>query len=221
MNGIAREVSDATGFADILTIEQRKAVKMKTDVILVSSKGSGIDAALTQTEKVAAYKGMTHKDALYLRLLAEEMMSMLGSVAGNVLGKFWIEEDGGVYRLHLLAETDVGADQRKKLISAASSGQKEARRGIMGKLRSFFEPDGDLPVFYDANMSPKGDIIDDTAWSMRTYREEIERCLHERRKGAEDAWDELEKSVVTHVADDVKVSIKGRTVEMTIIRKLA
>ena len=194
---------------------------MKTDVILVSSKGSGIDAALKQTEKVAAYKGLTHKDTLHLRLLAEEMMSMLGSIAGNVLGQFWIEDDGGVYKLHLLAETDMDAAQRKQLVSAASSGQNEAHRGIMGKLRAFFEPDDDLPVFYDAGMGQTGDVIADGAWSMRLYREEIERYVHERRKGAEDAWDELEKSVVAHVADDVKVSIKGRTVEMTIIKKIA
>ena len=193
---------------------------MKTDVILVSSKGSGIDAALTQTEKVAAYKGMAHKDALHLRLLAEEMMSMLGSIVGNVLGKFWIEDDGGVYQLHLQAETDMGAAQRKQLVSAASSGQNEAYRGIMGKLRAFFEHDDDLPVLYDVGIGQTGDVIGDTAWSMRAYREEIEHYLHENRKGAKDAWDELEKSVVAHVADDVKVSIKGRTVEMTIIKKM-
>ncbi len=34
------------------------------------------------------------------------------------------------------------------------------------------------------------------------------------------AWDELEKSVVAHVADDVKVSIRNQQVEMTIVKKL-
>ena len=34
------------------------------------------------------------------------------------------------------------------------------------------------------------------------------------------AWDELEKSVVSHVADDVKIAIRGREVEMTIIKKM-
>jgi ABC-type amino acid transport substrate-binding protein len=37
---------------------------------------------------------------------------------------------------------------------------------------------------------------------------------------AADAWDELEKSVVSHVADDVKISIKGFQTEMTISKKL-
>ena len=38
---------------------------------------------------------------------------------------------------------------------------------------------------------------------------------------AKDAWDELEKSVVKHVADDIKVSIRGREAEMIIMKKLA
>ncbi len=194
---------------------------MKTDVIVVSSKGSKMDAALAQTEKVAVYKGLTHKNALHLRLLAEEMMSMLGSIAGEVEGKFWIEDEDDIYQLHLQAKTDMDAAQRKQLVSAASSGQNEAHKGIMGKLRAFFEPDDDLPVFYNVGMGPTGDIIGETAWSMHAYREELERYIHENRKGADAAWDELEKSVVAHVADDVKVSIKGRTVEMTIIKKLA
>ena len=194
---------------------------MKTDVIVVSSKGSKMDAALAQAEKVAEYKGLTHKSALHLRLLAEEMMSMMGSIAGEVEGKFWIEDEDDVYQLHLQVKTDMDFEQRKQLISAASSGQNEAHRGIMGKIRSFFEPVDDLPVFYDASMSPTGDVAGDAAWSMRMYREELERYMQQKRQGAEEAWDELEKSVVAHVADDVKVSIKGRTVEMTIIKKLA
>ena len=37
---------------------------------------------------------------------------------------------------------------------------------------------------------------------------------------AREAWDELEKSVVKNVADDVRVSICGGSVEMTILKKL-
>ncbi len=41
-----------------------------------------------------------------------------------------------------------------------------------------------------------------------------------RGEDAREAWDELEKSVVAKVADDVKVSILGRVVEMIILKKL-
>ena len=194
---------------------------MKTDMIEVSSRGSKFDAALAQAEKVAEYKGLSHKNALHLRLLTEEMVSMLSSVAGNIKGQFWIEDEDGVYQLHLLAETDIDADKRKQLIGASTSGQNEAHRGIMGKIRAFFEPDDDLPVFYGAAISPIDDIYGETAWSMQAYREQVKQYMEQKRQGATEAWDELEKSVVAHVADDVKVSIKGRTVELTIIKKIA
>ncbi|MBR3504782.1 MAG: hypothetical protein IKO07_11175 [Clostridia bacterium] len=195
---------------------------MKTDVIVVSSEGSRMDAALAQTEKVAEYKGLSHKNMLHLRLLAEEMMSMMGSIAGNVEGEFWIEDDDNVYQLHLKVKTDMDAEQRKQLISASSSGKNEAHRGFMGKLRSFFEADDVFPMYYEAGMmSTSSDVFVDMSWSMRAYREQVERYMQEQRKGADEAWDELEKSVVAHVADDVKVSIKGRTVDLTIIKKLA
>jgi hypothetical protein len=40
------------------------------------------------------------------------------------------------------------------------------------------------------------------------------------REGAASAWDELEQSVVIHIADEVKVSIRGREVTMTIYKKM-
>ena len=49
---------------------------------------------------------------------------------------------------------------------------------------------------------------------------EIIRKLCNYQEGAKEAWDELEKSVVSKIADDVKVSIEGRRVEMVIIKRV-
>ena len=56
---------------------------------------------------------------------------------------------------------------------------------------------------------------------MVDYRALVDQGLARGDQGSQEAWDELEKSVVAHVADDVKVSIKGLTAEMTIIKKYA
>ena len=194
---------------------------MKTDVIVVSNKGDKLDAALAQVEKVAGYKNLSHKSALHLRLLAEEMLGMMNSVAGNVEGEFWIEDENDVYQLHLQVETDMDSEKRKQLISASTSGQNEANRGIMGKIRAFFEPEDNFPVYFDSSVFPESNMYETTSWSMSLYREQLELYLRQDRKGAQEAWDELEKSVVAHVADDVKVAIRGRTVEMTIVKKMA
>ena len=58
-------------------------------------------------------------------------------------------------------------------------------------------------------------------WSMEDYREQLRQYREQNAEGSQEAWDELEKSVVSRVADDVKVSIMGRTVEMTIVKEMA
>ncbi len=58
-------------------------------------------------------------------------------------------------------------------------------------------------------------------WSMEDYREQLRQYREQNAEGSQEAWDELEKSVVSRVADDVKVSILGRTVEMTIVKRMA
>jgi hypothetical protein len=54
-------------------------------------------------------------------------------------------------------------------------------------------------------------------WSMMQCYEELKDSSEPERVRA---WDELEKSVVTHVAEEVKVSIRGTRVEMVIYKHL-
>ncbi|MBR0217918.1 MAG: hypothetical protein IJQ33_01755 [Clostridia bacterium] len=201
---------------------------MKTDVIVVSSKGSQMETALNQVDKVAAYKGLSPKDALHLRLLAEEMMAMMRSITGETQGKFWIEDEGGTYELHLQEATRMTSVKREKLLSTATSGKNESARTFMGKLRDFFERGADediaahtspllMPGMYEHSSTPTLDW----EWSMTQYERALSSAVDRKDENALKAWDELEKSVVAHVADDVKVSIRNQVVEMTIIKKFA
>ncbi len=194
---------------------------MKSDVITISSKGAHMEEALAQAEKTAAYKGLDRKQTLHLRLLTEEMMGMMRSIAGDVSGTFWIEDEDQVYELHLKVTTSMNIEKREKLLSASTSGRNEAEKGIMGKIRSWFEPTDDLPLFFATMAAEDPSGIRTFTWTLYTYREQLEQYRLENQYGAEEAWDELEKSVVSHVADDVKVSIRGCDVEMVIVKKMA
>ena len=61
----------------------------------------------------------------------------------------------------------------------------------------------------------------DYEWSMMRYEEQLSSRIRQDDSAAKEAWDELEKSVVAHVADEIKVAIRGRTVELIIQKKLA
>ena len=201
---------------------------MKTDVIRVSSKGNQIEKALGQIEKIAAYKELTPKNTLHLRLLTEEMMGMMRSITGETEGEFWVEDQDGEYQLHLRVRTRLNADEREQLLAASSSGRNELAKGLMGRIRDFFDWGSDeylgtmtsslmLPDIYEHSSSPALDM----EWSMVRYESALSGRIAQNDAAAKEAWDELEKSVVKHVADDVKVSIRNGVVEMTILKKLA
>jgi hypothetical protein len=202
---------------------------MKSDVIEVSSKGAKMEAALKQADKVAVYKEMSPKNAMHLHLLTEEMMGLMRSITGDVTGKFWINDDEeGVYELHLQVEKWLTSETREKLLAASTTGKNSAAKGLMGRLRNFFEVGADediaaytnplvLPGMYETSSTPRLDW----EWSMVQYEEALASSKPASEEKVQEARDELEKSVVAHVADDVKVSIKGRTVEMIIIKKMA
>ena len=190
---------------------------MKSDVITISNDGSGMEEALAQAEKVAQFKNLQPKDALHLRLLTEEMLGLMRSITGEREGRFWIDDQENEFQLHLQVRTQMDFDKQEKLLSVSSSGKNEAAKGFMGKIRAFFDPMdwGNAPVA----VTPEA-VSGVYSWSMNDYRRYVKEGMEQDREGAAQAWDELEKSVVSHVADDVKVSIQGRDVEMIIIKKV-
>lgn len=191
---------------------------MKSDVIPVSGGVDRIEDALVQAEKVAVYQELSPRSALHLRLMTEEMMSMVRAIAGEVNGDFWIENNARQFELHLSAVMPLDYRKREELLSASASGMNEAHRGFMGKIRAFFEPLEGVPVYF--GVVPSGTDTEMLTWSMSTYQQQVRRSMEQNQAGAEEAWDELEKSVIAHVADDVKVWINGYKVEMIVYKKL-
>ena len=190
---------------------------MKSDVIWIKSDGDGMDAALLQAEKTASFVGIQGKDALHLRLLTEEMLGLMRSLTGTAEGRFWIETDKGLFKLHLAVETFMDFEQKQKLLASSTTGKNEAARGFMGRIRTFFDPIDGMPMF--SNVSPDT-MTSSMSWSMNAYQDVIMARMAQQDEQAKEAYDELEKSVVTHVADEIKVSISGRDVEMVIYKKM-
>jgi hypothetical protein len=111
-------------------------------------------------------------------------------------------------------------EKRKKLIESSTSGKNSAASGIIGKLRDIIEtvtePVDDCNLVIDTLGWMDGDVdyISGCAtWSLLQYKQNVEQ-----KKLAEE-WDELERSIVANIADEVKVFIKGDTVEMLIYKK--
>ena len=189
---------------------------MRSDLIKISSNGKGISEALRQTDAVAVYKSLPNKARLQLRLLCEEMMGMFQGLTGEVEAEFFIEDKDDVFELHLETDTKMDSKKRKDLLDASSSGRNSSLVGITGKLRNVFEQ-----LFEPASAGAQGLFVpgfgadpmasSQASWSLSEYRRSV--------TGNTEAWDELEKSVVASIADEIKVGIKAGRVEMIIYKK--
>ncbi len=193
---------------------------MRSDTITVCTDGTGVSEALAQTEAVAVFKGLNRKDSLRLRLLAEEMMGMLSALTGEVEAKFYIEDENNDFRLHLSTDTSMNSEKREKLLEVSTSGRNSSAVGVMGKLRNLFERafepvDSDPGNYLSVGwMDPEYDPLGVTAWSLCKYRDSIEND-----GSAKEEWDELERSIVANIADEIRIGIKGAKVEMIIYKK--
>ena len=198
---------------------------MKSEIITVTSQGIGINDALTMTEQSAKEQGLEKKPMLHLRLLAEELFGMLRSIVGEVEADFWIEAEDKRFELHMNSNMDLTREMRQQLLSASTSGANAAAKGVMGKIRDMIAtallPREAGPSMLSFGLmamgSPGGYRAGNYVWSMKDYKEGVAQKEPGDSEAAA-AWDELEKSIVANIADDVIVGIKGSDVSLTVYK---
>ena len=207
---------------------------MTTEQVYVKNDGEGLDKALILAENFARTVELSTRNSIHLRLLTEEVLGMVRAIAGEFKAVFWLEGDAKECRILLKADTLMDSTKRKELISASSSGKNEAAKGIMGKIRELvevgmenFDELGQLQMQYGVNPMAYGSMgLDNDAmsqamltWSLKQYRESLSEESSEEYY--EEAWDELEKSVVANLADDVRVGIRNDKLNLTVIKKFS
>ena len=200
----------------------------------MTNKGAGVTAALEQAAAAAAYRDLNKKETLRLCLLAEEMLGMLREITGETEAGFWLESQNKRFSLHLTAHPVITAAMRTELLSVSTSGKNDAAVGFMGKLRDIMERAFDATEVKDPSayylqgllLSSSMEGLDPmtysagatmVTWSMEKYKRTI---LEEKENNAEamQEWDELEKSIVANLADEVRISLRGRDVELTVYK---
>ena len=169
---------------------------MRSDIINIDNCGNGYQDALDQTAKAAQFRDLSRKEALRLRICAEEMLSLARSVTGELQARFWLESEGKKFDLHLSTKTVMDREKRENLIASATSRRNEAANSFLGKLRDVFE----AAMVSEPDYSIPEDALDDLA----NHPIEIQE------------WDEFEQSILRSVADNVKISIRGGVVDMTV-----
>ncbi len=145
--------------------------------------------------------GLTERNALRLRLLSEEVMRLAKSIIGYGILDFWIEGNAKVSKICLSSENHLDKAKQEELISVSSSGENQSEQGFFGILKSMFLMQG----------------IEDNLWSLKDYQDEILRKRAED-KYSQEAWDDLERSLVANLADDIEVAIDKNSVKMVVTK---
>ena len=212
---------------------------METEHIYVNGEDKAVDEVMAAAEKYAQDLGLAEQETLRLRLLSEELLGLLsGITSDDFKAMFWIEGDKKTSRLHLNGKISMTAQRREELLETAKSGKNEAAVGIIGKIRDLiaesvlkmneeFPPDveGLVPDYFGAGsemlMSGVGPSM---AWSLNAYRTALEDGVIDLDESDEfeksEPWDELERSIIANLADDVKVKMVGDDVEILVERSV-
>ena len=192
---------------------------MKTNICELKGESGELEKVLKEVEKCAAYNELDEKQTKHFRLLAEELVSMLPSLMSHATGEFWVENNGDKYKMCVTAEARLlDYEDRERIISISTAGKNAANSGIMGKVRAaadmmLFGADSRVTMPYVYTGVTDYDYV----WSLCNYRTEV--CDAQDNKREE--WDELERSIIAKIADDVVVGIRGRSVEITVKKKFA
>ena len=113
---------------------------MKSNVCKIEKGTADLGAILAESEKVAAYIGLDHKQAMKLRLICEEIDGLLPNITDEFEGDFWIEHEDGACKVNVsITVPEFNAAKKKELIALAKDNKNAAAAGIVGKIRNAIE----------------------------------------------------------------------------------
>ena len=198
---------------------------MQSHVCIIEKGTRDLGAILKESERVAEYNSLSHKQALQLRLLCEEIDGMLPNVAEDFNGKLWIDYNDGVCKVNVSIKIpEFNAGKKRELINISTDKKNASAVGIVGKIRNAVEDfllneeayvdSTSAGIFPHATGYSEG-VNYAYVWSLEQYRGAV------NKEEQPEAWDELEKSVIASVADDVFVGVKGNQADIIIVKKFA
>ncbi len=169
--------------------------KIKTDPIHVRNSEKSIEKIYSKVHEFSVFHNLTDRNENKIRLLSEELINFMKQLLGELNGNFWLEGSKNKIRINLQLETQLDNDKHIKLIGISSSGSNEATRGFIGKLREM------IALYPDLN-ELKGQLS------------------YQQYKKSDNYEEDLEKVILTSLADDIKVSIINGSIKVSVFKKM-
>ncbi len=197
---------------------------MKSNVCKIEKGTKDLAAILKESERVAEYNGLNHKQALQLRLICESLDGMLPNLIDDFDGELWIDFEDGVCKVNVSIQIpEFNTEKKAELIGIAKNKKNAAAVGIVGKIRNAIEDFflvesstdafGVPPALFHLSAGFCEGVDYSYLWRLEDYRYSV------KKEEKTEEWDELEKSVIASVADDVIVGVKGKRADIIIVKK--
>lgn len=188
---------------------------MKSNIIKITQSEDNLNQILVETQKASELASFNNKQALRNCLIAEEFVGMLKELSTDFDGEFWIERENLSFSYVAQIRINEAMDLRtKRKFIEISSAKKNMTKGIMGKIRDIVEnllyPENAMYSSTFVAYQLETAVLLNDQWTLNKYKDA-------ERNNAE-PWDELEKSIIANLADDVIVSVKGSKVEVVILK---
>lgn len=193
---------------------------MKSNICKLSGKADDIKDISVEIKKVAAYNGLSHKKVIQLMLLSEELIGIQKGILGFSKGEFYIENEGNEFRLCLHADIFTDVLTQERFVEISSKNENIASKGIKGKIKYvinyLMNANSDVLPDYDLFNSQSNfhcyatPTTYDKVWSLEGYRGGL-------LEGTE-VWDEMERSIVANLADDVIVGATAKYIDLIVVK---
>ena len=177
-------------------------------------------------KEFAEKNGITGKEYYHLGLLTEEVLGMANQILHMYDGELRVESTAAGYEIIL--EAAVHEKDGGKTVPAASPEGFMTKIAEMMNCSYVFEnilemPDdlaGMLPDYMSYGIREAEEAQAWAGrWSLSAYRDHLRNRQGENPK-AEPALDELEKSIVAHLADEVTIGIHGHRIRLVISKNI-
>ena len=222
----------------LVGVGTKKPSKISKQIFLAADANQ--EEAQHKVDSLADELELKPKDSLRIKLLLEETIGMISEMAGDFTALLWVEKYKSHCAVKLIGNTQMDVDKKLDILDLSKNKQNALAHGFMGKVKDIIETSilsyksvmklqqeyngvainyAGLGIYNGIDVATNPAAFSGVMWSMADYRAALDKEKNQN-EGAKAAWDELEKSIVASIADDVIVGVKGSKVKITIIYKL-
>lgn len=188
-------------------------ILLKSSIVL---ENNDMKDVLSEVDRFTETQFLTKKEKIRIRLLTEEAIGVLKTTVKKGHGELKIEPTEKEYVVSVEIDTPYISDNsREKLIETSSDSKNEFYQGFTGKIRQTIEWLAKADKYAAANAAPVGYSIGfintscGAQWSYKQFKKNI-------APDDKDKWDELERSVLSKLANEILVGVSEHTVSVKV-----